>query len=173
MNWAVRARAHFSKAPPTPTFKTIEIQLRFSERPLDPTIKTIETPISEVSEVPPLGVFKKHDAANEPTDPDRWCWPNSQAMNTVELESFANRTARVTNKGLSPDHAEVMADRLVQRDRASDERRLCLECRHLLGRAGFWRCGNHKSAGLGEAGLPAELVLLAQRCPGFSIEALS
>ena len=39
--------------------------------------------------------------ANEATsDPDRWCWPHSSAMNTEEIDTFTARLARFTDKGL-------------------------------------------------------------------------
>ena len=78
-------------------------------------------------------------AANDPApaavaDPDRWCWPHSTAMNTGEIDTFTARLARFTDKGLSLDDSEALADKLVLRDRESDDRRLCLECAHLAGR---------------------------------------
>ena len=68
-------------------------------------------------------------------DPDRWAWPHSQAMNTVEIGTFTARLARFADKGIKLDAAQALADRLVTRDREADERRLCLECAHLAGHA--------------------------------------
>lgn len=80
--------------------------------------------------------------ANEATaDPDRWCWPHGSAMNTAEIDAFTARLARFTDKGLSLDNTEALADKLVTRDRDNDSRRLCLECAHLQG-VGRWGCGN-------------------------------
>lgn len=104
------------------------------------------------------------------TDPDRWCWPHSEAMNTVEIDTFTARLSRFTDKGLTLADAEREADRLAIRDRENDNRRLCLECAHLHG-AGRWRCGNwHRAAvatQLRDAQLSGALVLTLQRCPGF------
>ena len=64
-------------------------------------------------------------------DPDRWCWPHSDAMNGAELEQFAKRSQQFTRRGSSVESAEAMADRLAIRDREHDDRRICLECTHL------------------------------------------
>ena len=81
-------------------------------------------------------------AANAPTtDPDRWTWPHSSAMNGQELDTLMARQALFCQRGASAQDAERLADRLVNRDRDDDDRRLCLECRHLHG-AGPYRCGN-------------------------------
>lgn len=127
----------------------------------------------------PLGGVQKFEggttpAANEitkpvtaaSTDPDRHCWPHSSAMNTAEIDRFLSRQAGFTNKGLMADEAEAVADKLVFRDRDGDDRRVCLECSHLQGLA-RWRCGNAERAGVGRD-LPRELVLMLQRCPGFT-----
>lgn len=101
-------------------------------------------------------------------DPDRWCWPASSAMNTGEIDLFLKRRGRFTDWGVSLDDAERLADALVIRDRDSDDRRLCLECTHLRG-AGRWRCGNWQTASVARQGLTRDLVLMLQRCDGFSI----
>ena len=108
------------------------------------------------------------DAANDPApDPDRWCWPNSDAMNGAEIDTFTARLARFTDKGVNLDDGEALADRLVMRDRESDDRRLCLECRQLAG-FGPWRCNQWRRAGLGQPGIPADMVRQLQRCDGFT-----
>ena len=109
-------------------------------------------------------------AANDPApDPDRWCWQHSSAWNTGEIELFNRRAALFVRRGADEAQAEKLADRLVTRDREDDDRRLCLECRHLQG-ATPWRCGNWFMAGVavrsGDAGLARDMVMLLQRCPG-------
>lgn len=91
----------------------------------------------------PEHIQKREGAANDPTaspkdadpatkpDPDRWCWPHSTAMNTVELDTFTARTARFTDKGMGLDAAHRLADTLNRRDREQDDRRHCQECRGL------------------------------------------
>ena len=106
-------------------------------------------------------------APKVPADPDRWCWPHSDAMNTGEIDVFTMRLARFTDKGFSLDDSEALADKLVLRDRESDDRRLCLECVHLAGRAGVMRCAQWQRAGLGAAGVAAGLHLVLQRCDSF------
>ena len=113
-----------------------------------------------------------HAANDGAPDPDRWCWPLSEAMNTAEIDTFMARLARFTDKGLSLDMAEALADKLVKRDREKDDRRLCLECVHLAGHAaGMWGCRNWRKAGVAtnarDAQLSAALVNQPQRCDGF------
>jgi hypothetical protein len=98
-----------------------------------------------------------------PPDPDRWCWPHSDAMNGAELEQFAKRAQQFTRRGITAEAAETMADRLVIRDREQDDRRTCLECNAF--RPG--RCGNHRRAGLQAPDVGRDLATLLQRCPGF------
>jgi len=106
-------------------------------------------------------------------DPDRWCGPHSTTMNTAEIDTFTARLARFTDKGLSLDDGETLADKPVTRDRESDDRRLCLECLHLAGHgAGSWRCGAWQAAGVAirarDAQLPTDFVNLLKRCDGFT-----
>ncbi len=110
-------------------------------------------------------------AANAPAiDPDRWAWPHSSAMNGQELDTLMARQALFCQRGAAPQDAERLADRLVNRDRDDDDRRLCLECRHLRG-AGPYRCGNARAAGL-HADLARGLVLTLQRCHGYDASRL-
>ena len=115
-----------------------------------------------------------HSAANDPAlDPDRWCWPHSTAMNTMEIDLLTARLARFTDKGLDLDTSELVADSLVIWDRDKDDRAVCLECIHLGGYgATSWRCANWQAAGIAirarDAQLPAELVCQLQRCDGFA-----
>ncbi len=112
-------------------------------------------------------------AANDfARDPDRWCWPHGSAMNTAEIDTFMGRLARFSDKGLTLADAEPLADRLVIRDREQDDRQLCLECIHLQGGIGRWRCGNAVAAGVGlgagDGQIPNDLALQQQRCDGFT-----
>ena len=105
-------------------------------------------------------------------DPDRWAWPHSDAMTGGEIDIFTERLARFTAKGVTHTDGEALADKLVARDRDSDDRRLCLECTHLAGYAGTWSCRNWQRAGVAikarDAGLPGDLVRMLQRCEGFT-----
>ena len=117
--------------------------------------------------------YEANDPAATASDPNRWCWPYSEAMTGAEIDTFTARLARITDKGVSLDDGEALADKLVQRDRESDDRRLCLECFHLSGsdRRG-WDCRNWQRAGVAiraqDARLPAVLVMQPQRCNGFT-----
>jgi hypothetical protein len=89
-------------------------------------------------------------------------------MNTVEIDTHAARLAHFTGRGMVLGDSEALADNLVQRDRDPyDTRRVCLECSNLM-RAGGWRCNQWRSAGLGAAGVPADLVRQLQHCDGFA-----
>ena len=103
-------------------------------------------------------------------DPDRWCWPHSAAMNTLEIDAFTARLLRFIGKGLSIADGEGLAENLVIRDREHGDRHSCFECAHLAGSVG-WRCGNWQKSGVAmranDAQLPADFVNLLQRCQGF------
>ena len=105
------------------------------------------------------------------SDSDRWCWPYSKAMNGTEIDTFTARLARFTDKGLTLNDGEALADKLVARDRESDNRRVCLECLHLNGQVRAWRCTNCKVAGVAvrssDSQLTSDFVVLPQRCDGF------
>ena len=107
--------------------------------------------------VPPLG------------DPDADCWPDSTAMTGAEIDNFTARLARFTDKGLTLDAGERLADKLVIRDRERDDRASCMECLHLHH---CGRCGNWRRAGVAirarDAQLPTDFVNLLQRCDGFA-----
>lgn len=108
-------------------------------------------------------------AANDPApDPDRYCWPHSEAMTGGEIDAFTARLTRFTDKGLTLADGVALADKLVTRDRDADDRRLCMECKHLAG-FGPWRCLQWRLAGWGQPGVPADIVLQLQRCDGFNV----
>lgn len=125
-----------------------------------PTVATLAT----------VAVAKAPDeATNDLTpDPDGWCWPHSTAITGREIDAFTARLSRFADKGLSLDDGAALAYKLVIRDRESDDRWCCLECRHLAGYgSASWRCSNWKPASVGASGLPLDLVLMLQRCDAF------
>lgn len=114
-------------------------------------------------------------AANDqaPDPADVGCWPDSTAMNGREIELFTKRVDLFFYREVPLPEAEKLADRLVIRDRDNDDRRICLECRHLTGYSNqSWRCGAWQAAGIAtrarDAQLPADLVLQLERCDGFA-----
>jgi hypothetical protein len=133
-------------------------------------------PIREISNSSVLAVsfpeeIKKNESNfSQMEDPDRWCWPNSSAMNGREIDIFLIRVERFRSLGLDTNSAEKVADRLVIRDRDMDDRTLCFECCHL--RNG-WRCMNLRNAGewvqYSNSKLHDDFVHLFQRCPGFKL----
>lgn len=104
--------------------------------------------------------------------PDRYCWPHSIAMNTGEIDLFLVRLEAFIAKGLNETNAEELADRLVRRDRESDDRRSCFECVHLKGFTHL-RCGNWKVARISSTEEGAlrnkDDCMTLQRCDGFSV----
>jgi hypothetical protein len=112
-------------------------------------------------------------AANDPApDPDRWAWPHSQAITGAEINTFTARLHHFTGCGMADTDAETLADKLVTRDRESDDRRLCLECAHMAGQGAVaMRCTNWQRAGVAvqarDARLSGALAHRLQRCDGF------
>lgn len=60
-------------------------------------------------------------------DPDRWCRPHSDAMNSAEIALFIDRVALCIAQGMTEAQAEAMADSLVQRDRHPEDWREAFE----------------------------------------------
>jgi hypothetical protein len=138
------------------------------------SVPTKDIPLSEksVSSVltvsVPTDVEKNDSISAIKEDPDRWCWPNSPAMNGREIGIFSIRLEHLRSLGLDLDSAEKLADRLVIRDRDKDDRIVCFECCHL--RNG-WRCMNWRNAGAwvdhSNSNLQNDFVHQLQRCPGY------
>ena len=167
ITWAERAKAAVSQTGRSGTAKTDETAaeslLAVSAVPTE-AVSAKPEQLSSVLAVPSPALSE---------NPDRWCWPHSSAMNGAEIDTFTARRYMFTDKGLTRDDGETLADRLVLRDRDLDDRRICLECKHLAGHgAGSWRCGNWQSAGIAsrsrDARLSADLVVQLQRCDGFN-----
>jgi len=101
---------------------------------------------------------------------DKYCWPFSSAMNSGEVKRFIAREERFKVKGIQPEVAEATADKLVIRDREKDDRRRCLECKHLNGYTTL-RCNNWKKAGICNSSegafISSDFAILLQRCHGF------
>jgi hypothetical protein len=129
-------------------------------------LKRTEAPAESVA----ANVARKPDIApvSAPApNADVWAWPHSSAMNSAEIRTFSERSSQFNRRGMPAVHAELLAYKLVNRDREEDDRRLCVECGNMAGREGAWRCNQWQRAGMGAAGIPAGLVLVLQRCDGF------
>ena len=141
------------------------------------TVATVEADIlPSVASVATVNVATaQKQAANEPAasvlNPDRWCWPLSLAMTGREIDTFTARLHHFTRRGLAESDTERLADKLVTRDREADDRRLCLECAHLTGRADAWACRYWQRAGVASMARQAQqsvaLVIRLQQCDGF------
>jgi len=97
--------------------------------------------------------------AEKPDAPDL----SAVAWTDADIAAFLARRARLMRWGWAEADAERLAERLVIRDREQDDRTSCADCAHY--RPG--RCGNPRAAGVARD-LPAEMVSMLQRCPGFA-----
>jgi hypothetical protein len=176
ISWAARAKEAISQTGQGGTDKTDETKisrlLAVSAAPASAALETPE-PLSSVLAVPHPAMLEKRIFSSAVIEvPERWCWPHSLAMNGQEIDIFKMRLDKLKAKGLPLVDSEALADKLVLRDRDQDDRRVCLECRHLAGHgAGSWRCSNWQTAGVAtrshDAQLPASLATQLQRCAGF------
>ena len=179
ITWTERAKASISKMGQGVAAKTDETPiprlLAVSSVPTE-AVSPLPERLSSVLTVPPPAVLGKCDSSIAVIgDLDRWCWPHSSVMNGAEIDTFTARLFRFNDKGLPRNDGETLADKLVIRDRESDDRCVCLECVHLTGHwASSWRCGNWKAASAphqsSDAQLASVLVLMRQRCDGFAAQ---
>jgi hypothetical protein len=177
ITWAERAKAAISQTSRSVTVKTDETAvsrlLAVSAVPTE-AVPAMQEKLSSVLAVTSPAVFEKHDSSIAvPEDHERWCWPHSSVMNGAEIQTLEARLHKFIGKGLARNDSVALADKLVHRDRDQDDRRVCLECKHFVGHgAGSWRCGSWQAAGIAirscDAQLPAVLVVLLQRCDGFT-----
>lgn len=95
-------------------------------------------------------------------------------MNARETTRHTYRVGLFTRRGLSPDAATLLADRLVSRDAERDDRRMCIECSHLqitknlrIGN----RCFQAAQGRLRGTSVHHDPVLtILQRCEGFAFQ---
>lgn len=192
MNWLARLKAetrsstHATNATPPQNVafvaSTAEVNLTTERHPAahlpQPSLRPVQTigKATNATTTPNVAFVASPPSvkptAEVQTDPDWWCWPHSSAMNTLEIDTFIVRVEQFSRKGVSLAEAELLAERLVLRDRDEDDRQLCLECPHLQGDVGRWRCANAQRAGMAvgtaNAPLPAGLTQQLQRCPGLT-----
>lgn len=98
---------------------------------------------------------------------DRWCWPNSGAMNTAELNAFVARRDRLLRWGYGESEADDLAERLTLRDRQEDDRRMCLECSNLGDMGRCIAASTGRLVGADRRLEPVRTIL--QRCEAFGL----
>ena len=81
-----------------------------------------------------------------------------------DIARFLDRRARLLRWGWAELEAEMLAERLVRRDRESDPRVSCADCQHY--RPG--RCSSHRRAGLQSPEVGRDLAEMLQHCPGHA-----
>lgn len=91
---------------------------------------------------------------------------HAEPWNEGAIGRFTARAHRIQRRGVAEQDAEDLAERLHLRDVQADDRRMCLECRHLSGSTSTgWRCLNHRAADVG-CELAGDVVMAMHRCPG-------
>lgn len=88
-------------------------------------------------------------------------------LDDAEIERMASRHRMIQTHGYTLDDAEVIADRLLLRDRTKLDMHVCLECSNLSGR----RCLAARQLGAAPAWTPIRHEL--QRCPAFEAKELN
>lgn len=94
--------------------------------------------------------------------------PDGQVLAAVawtdgDIDHFLVRRDRLLRWGWTESEAEMVAERLVRRDRDADPRVSCIDCRHHHP----GHCSNHRAAGLNTHQIGRDLAELLQRCSGF------
>jgi hypothetical protein len=91
-------------------------------------------------------------------------WDSDGTWDDADIRRFMDRRARLMRWGWTETQAEALAERLVRRDLASDERTMCTECLHY--KPG--RCSTPSRAQLNHGSIGRDWAVLLQRCPGFA-----
>lgn len=89
-------------------------------------------------------------------------------QNTV-LDAIAARLNLFSDRGLALEDAENLVVKLRERDMQEDDRRLCIECTHVYGGIGNWRCSQWRKHQHNGSEIPADFVTsILHRCSAFS-----
>lgn len=84
-----------------------------------------------------------------------------------EIARHGFRVALFTRRGVEPQQAEHLADGLIERDADLDERRYCLECKHLQRSGGCFAASQGWVPGVDRQRFaPVRDILV--RCPHFN-----
>jgi hypothetical protein len=135
-------------------------------KPTEPGSVGFVAPKVGVPENSGAGQVASNDA--DQADAERWSWANSPAMNGGEVQVFATRVNRFTQRGLSLSAAEALAETLLLRDRDGDDRRTCLECTYLGERGHCLAAAAGRLPGAG--GQLAPVRDIVRRCEGFGLK---
>ena len=123
--------------------------------------------VATVAGYPASEQSKAQERPNRLT-PEQGDVAHAEPWDDAAIAPFQASAAAIQRRGFTQEDAGILAEQLRLRDLHADYRHLCLECSHLGGRVGAWRCGNHKAADVGRE-LPFSLVTMFQRCAGFTL----
>lgn len=87
----------------------------------------------------------------------------------AEIDAFQRRGRVFSRRGYCDDDLDSICEALALRDRGSDDRRLCIECRHLDDRGRCLRAAMGRLDGFPRRFDP--LLVQLQRCHGFTARA--
>lgn len=138
-------------------------RLKKTEVPADTNLQKLQKGVSVVFVGTYPGAFENSEGtgavlAGNQTGPANDCM----------MDMVAARLALFTDRGLNLDDAQAMVNRIAGRDQCRDDRRLCIECAHLSGGAGSWRCSQWRKHQHNGPEIPSELVTaLLHRCGEF------
>ncbi len=116
-----------------------------------------------------LHAVQRQDAEPAALDPDRHCWPVTDAMNTAEINLFEQRQSLFAARGFPMELAERIADHLVKYDRSGQPWKACMACRHLAG-TGPWECRSGLRDTPSGTMSVAEVMSTARDCSFFEAE---
>jgi len=86
-----------------------------------------------------------------------------------QIGRFLYRVALFVRRGMSPERAELWADRLAWRDHDRDERRLCIECKHIQRSGACFAASQGRVPGVNPARYAVVCDVL-QRCIAFEFQ---
>lgn len=87
-------------------------------------------------------------------------------MSDREFSRFMFRMGLFKRRGMPESRAESFADQMLARDRDGDDRRACLECRHLQRGGTCFEASQGRVAGADRRLTPVQTIL--QRCERFT-----
>lgn len=85
----------------------------------------------------------------------------------AEYRRFSFRASLFRRRGLTADQADSLADRLALRDQERDDRRVCLECKHLQQSGGCFAAAQGWIAGASKRLQPVVDILARCQCFEF------